>query len=210
MLAASWTKPCPVEEIMVQFWPEVDQNRARKNLSYTLTQLREAFEESQVDFDELVLRTRHDLAFNPDRLGTHDYIELTLMVRDHKPITSMATLERLFRLNQGHFLPGVFEPWAQDRRTELETHLTQTLLATAEHALSSSLFEIADKAAKALLVDDPLDQEAARLVMETALARAQPREATEFFESFSLKLRNEQEEPDTELLKLFHRARLGL
>lgn len=210
LLAAHWGSSVPAGRIMDMFWPEVSEIRARKNLSYTYGQLKQAFSEAGADPDELILRTPNEIGFNPEHLGTHDYWEVITQVRQGTPITSKAALQRFLELSKGEFLPSIYESWAQDLRTELDNGLRKTLLSTAAAGLAAKEAELVRLAAERLLSLEPTDEEAAGYLMEEALLKAEPQRAVEVFETLEKRLKREQMEPRVELLKLYQRARLGL
>ncbi|MCA9779501.1 MAG: FHA domain-containing protein [Candidatus Eremiobacteraeota bacterium] len=209
-LATCWTSALPIEPLLESFWPDVDRTKCRKNLSYTLRQLRESFKEAGVELDDYLLRNPSEYRLKPDRLGEHDYVELLNLVSSGKALTSASALQRAIKLHQGSFLPTCYENWAEELRQDLESALTQTLLASGLYFLEQGEFPAAVAAADHLTGLDPLSEEAALLRMNASLGKAEPQEAVEFYEKFEIRLKNEGLEPSVELLKCYHRARLGI
>lgn len=210
LLASRWGTPVPVGMVVGMFWPEASETRARKNLSYTFGQLKQAFAQAGTEPDELLVRTPNEIGLNPQRLGNHDYWEVVNQIRQGGPITSKPALRRFLELSKGEFLPTIYESWAQDLRVELETGLRKSLLLTASTALAAGEAELAKLAAERLIAIDPLDEEACGCLMEEALLRAEPQEALDLFEGLQERLVAEQLEPRVELLKLYQRAKLGV
>ena len=209
-VATSWTSALPIEPLLESFWPGIDRTKCRKNLSYTLRQLRESFREAGVDLDDYLLRNPSEYRLKPDRLGEHDYVELFTLVGSGKALTSAPALQRAIKLHQGSFLPTCYENWADDLRQNLESALTETLMASGLYFLDQGEYAATAAAAEHLSELDPLSEEAALLKMRAALGQAEPKEAVEFYERFEIKLKNEGLEPSVELLKCYHRARMGL
>lgn len=210
LLAVSWGEPRSVELMLEEFWPGVTGTRGRKNLSHTLTQLKEAFSAVGVDPETIVLRNTAELRLNPDRLGQHDLVEVRKLSRQRKALTSDAALERLLENYQGKFLPACYENWADELRLQVEADLLETLLASAAHFLSTKNFAAAMKAGEKAMELDPLDDKAPAAMMEAALGLAKPEQAIAIFESHRRDLIAEGLEPTIELVKLSHRARLGI
>jgi DNA-binding SARP family transcriptional activator len=210
LLAVGWGEPRSVELLLEEFWPGVTGTRGRKNLSHTLTQLKEAFSASGLDADSVILRNTAELRLNPERLGQHDLVEVAKLTRDRKPLTSDAALDHLLENYRGKFLPACYESWADDLRFRLEADVTETLQVSARDFLAAKNYRAALKAGEKALELDPLDDQAPVLMMEAALGMAKPELALSVFESSRKALIAEGLEPSIELIKLSHRARLGI
>jgi DNA-binding SARP family transcriptional activator len=208
-LALNWGEPSSVESLMVWFWPEQTATRGRKNLSYTLRQLREYLNLTEENFGSLVLRTTTAVRLNPDRLDSHDYSQVKSLTQGHKPLTSSVALERLISLYQGRFLPTCYEDWAETARHTLEVDFCKTLTRSAEYHAERSDLATLRLATDKLLEIDPMNEEAVRLLMEGALAAGKPDIAIKSFEELTKTLKAEGLEPDTETLKVFYKAHLG-
>lgn len=209
-LAVKWGEPHSVDWLLAQFWPEVTSTRGRKNLSYTLVQLRENLEIKDTDQDNLFLRVSSNVQLNPERLADHDYIELKRLTQPREALTSKPVLERAIRLYSGHFMPNCYDEWAEVIRQSLESNFTQTLLETANHFADKSELDIVTLATDKLLDLDPLNEEAVGVLMEACLKAAQPQRAIDAYESLEKDLRAEGLEPTTEVMKIYYKANLGL
>lgn len=209
-LAVKWGEPQSVDWLLAQFWPEVTQSRGRKNLSYTLVQLKENLRLEENEECPLFLRTTSSVQLNPDRLDAHDLVEVQRLTQRRQPITSRSALERLNSLYGGRFLPSCYDEWAEIVRQTLEVDFSTTLLRTAEYYLERGELEDLQIAAGKLLELDPQNEEAVRLVMEGALKTAQPEVAVQAYRSLEKSLKVDGLEPDTELVKLYYRANLGI
>ena len=88
--------------------------------------------------------------------------------------------------------------------------MINTLLQTSRYHLEKNNEKPCLTAAEKILSLDPLQEEAMEIVVESYLNQARPDEAVHRYEKFESTLRKEGLEPSVELLKLYHRARLGL
>ena len=210
ILATRWGEPVAVEPLIESFWPDVPAVRGRKNFSYTLNQLKDAFQEADIDLMEFLERTPSLLTLDPHFLGHHDLLEVERVVKDEKPITSESALQRLVKLYSAPFLPVCYEDWAESIRTSLQQKVINTLLQTSRYHLEKNNEKPCLTAAEKILSLDPLQEEAMEIVVESYLNQARPDEAVHRYEKFESTLRKEGLEPSVELLKLYHRARLGL
>ena len=210
ILATRWGEPVGVEPLIESFWPDVPAVRGRKNFSYTLNQLKDAFQEADIDLMEFLERTPSLLTLDPHFLGHHDLLEVERMVKDEKPITSESALQRLVKLYNAPFLPVCYEDWAESIRTSLQQKVINTLLKTARYHLEKSQESPALIASEKILSLDLLHEGAMETVVESYLNQARPDEAVQRYEKFESTLRKEGLEPSVDLLKLYHRARLGL
>ncbi len=209
-LAIAWGEPISVEGLLEEFWPGTSSTRGRKNLSYTLLQLKEALNLEDEAFESLILRSPSSLQLNPDRLGRHDYVEVLRMTTSRKPLTSVVALGRLLGLYRGSFLKSCYEDWADIARSKLEIAFAETVLATGSFMLEAKEYQATEDAGRKLLELDPLNEDAARLLMEGYLHQAKPERAVELYEQIVRALKSDGLEPDPELMKLYYRASMGI
>lgn len=200
LLGLSWGKLQSVEHFLVSFWPEANARRGRKNLSHTVVQLREGLGLEKEDFEGLVIRSTASLQLNPDRLGSHDFVEVEKLTAGRRPITSQAALERLIGLYAGPFLPGCYEDWAVQQRARLELDLVETLLATAYESLEQPPSRLWQRCGEKLLNLDPQNQEATEILMRGYLQHQEPERARAAYQELVSALQGE--EPDPELAEL--------
>lgn len=210
LLATRWGEPLSIEPLIETFWPEVTVDRGRKNLSYTVSQLRQAFRAAELDLEDFLIRTRSELKLNPERLGAHDYTELSRLTNQRQALTSKTVLQRALKLYRGPFLSDCYEDWAEPLRRDLEQALVITLSATSAHLLHQEEYEGVELAASKALELDPFEETAVETLMNSALSQGTPRSALELYESFEKMLSRDGLEPPMELLKLYHRARLAI
>lgn len=209
-LAVKWGEPYSVDWVLSQFWPEASDTRGKKNLSYTLVQLRENLEIKGTEQDNLFLRVSSNIQLNPDRLADHDYNELKRLTQSKDALTSRSLLERVIRLYAGHFMPNCYDEWAEVIRQSLESDFVQTLLKTATHFMEKGEHDLVELATSKLTQLDPLHEEAVGLFMQSCLKAAQPARAIEAYETLDKALKAEGLEPSTDVMKIYYKANLGL
>ena len=210
ILACNWGDPVAVEPLLERFWPDVTGTRGRKNLSYSLGQLKEAFKDLPLEFSELLIRTPTVLTLERRFLGEHDFLEVKKLVEGGKAITSESMLRRLLKLYTGPFLPVCYEDWAERIRATLHNEVLKTLKASARYFLSEGSHQATVLAAEKCLKLEPHNEEAAELLMESYLIQAKPEKAVNVYQRMERTLKRDSLEPSVGLVKLFHRARLGL
>ena len=209
-LAVRWGEPCSVDWLLAQFWPDSATARGRKNLGYTLGQIREYFRIKDTDDDDLLLRSPSHVQINPQRLEEHDYTEIKKITETRQALSSRSTLERAIQLYGGPFLPDCYDDWAAVARQSLNRDFTETLMRSAAFFLEQGDFETLRIAVEKLLKLDPLNEKAASLLMEGALTAAKPEVAVSVYEQLKKDLAQDELEPSTEIMKIYYRASLGL
>lgn len=205
-LGLAWGEPVPTERLLTDFWPDVGTTRGRKNLSYTLAQLRQGLGLEDEEFSSLILRSPSSLQLSPDRLDEHDFLEVEKLVAGGKALTSEAAVNRLLSLYRGPFLPECYDDWALSARRRLERAFQEAAMATCERALERGDFPTVESVGHHLLSLDPTHQDAAAKLMEAALGQAQPEQALAIFKALSGTLEREGLEPETEVIRLQLRA----
>lgn len=205
-LAVNWGTAKPVETLIDWLWPELTEDRGRRNLSHTISRIREELECDPADFETLMLRTPSTLSLNPERLGTHDYHEVRKLTQTRGALTSVAALELLLSLYKGPFVPTCLEDWAQHLRQSLELDVLGTLLATARYFRDQGEFEPMARAAQKCLELDNLHEEAVGLLMEACIQTARPERAIKLYEGHLRLLQAEGLEAGMDLVRLHLRA----
>ena len=119
-------------------------------------------------------------------------------------------MERAIQLCGGPFLPDCYDDWAAVARQSLNRDFTETLMRSAAFFLEQGDFDTLRVAVEKLLKLDPLNEEAASLLMEGALSAAKPEVAVAVYEQLKKNLAQDELEPSTEIMKIYYRASLGL
>lgn len=205
-LAANWGTPRPVQTLIDWLWPELSEERGRRNLSNIIGRIREELECDPADFETLILRTPSTLGLNPERLGKHDYEEVRKLTRTRGALTSVAALDTLLALYRGPYLPTCLEDWAETIRQSLELDVLGTLLASARYFREQGDWETVSRAAGKCVELDSLNEEALGLLMEACLQMNRSEKAIKLYEAHVRLLQANGLEPGMELIRLHLRA----
>ena len=218
LLATEWGKSFPEEQILETFWPK-DVTRTKKNLYWATTTLRNILKNLLPNFEEPLVRDTVGLKLHPDLHRWHDLNEFDKAVHSAKElekagsgdVKAIRRQRRLAaRLYRGAYLEGCFYEFAAQLRTRTEDVAVDNFVKAAELALAAEDLAEALEHTRLGLEIAPFRQDAHALKMRTHIRLGQPAQAIDQFETAKAFLSREYElEPSTELIELFHRARLG-
>ncbi len=217
-LAARWGRAVPEETVRDIFWPK-NAEKGRKNVYWATSIIRRCLRgDSENGGDlEVLERQGETLRLNPEAPRWHDLEEfkrlLTKAQRLEKEGNSNAArplYRRLTRLYRGPYLDGCYMDWAIRYRESLERQVVDALVRLADLALEAREFKEAIEAAEQAIAIDPCRQDAAALGMKSLIESSQPEKAIEIFQRVEKSLRVDYSlEPNTELIEMLYRARLG-
>jgi two-component SAPR family response regulator len=218
LLATEWGKSFPEEQILETFWPK-DVTRTKKNLYWATTTLRNILKTLLPNFEEPLVRDTIGLKLHPDLHRWHDLNEFERALKSAKELeqadsTDVKALRRYrrlaARLYRGSYLEGCFFEFAAQLRTRTEEMAVDNFIKAAELALAAEDLAEALEHTRTGLEIAPYRQDAHALKMRTHIRLGQPAQAMDQFEEAKSFLDKEYSlEPSTELIELFHRARLG-
>jgi two-component SAPR family response regulator len=218
LLATDWGRSFPEEQILETFWPK-DVTRTKKNLYWATTTLRNILKSMLPNFEEPLVRDTVGLKLHPDLHRWHDLNEFERALQSAKEleqsessdIKALRRYRRLAaRLYRGSYLEGCFFEFAAQLRTRTEEMAVDNFVKASELALAAEDLAEALEHSRLGLEIAPYRQDAHALKMRAHIRLGQPAKALDQFESAKLFLDREYSlEPSTELIELFHRARLG-
>ena len=205
-LAWAWGHPVSADLVMELLWPELPALRGRKNLSQCLGSLKQTLQLRE-DEEDLILRTPASLQLNPSLLADHDAYLVKKLAEGQEPVGWAKALD----LYRGPYLPGNFEEWAELIRQELHDLVVGCALRLATHYAQAENWSGSATAAQRGLGLDGCNEGLALLLMEVSLKAGRFDQAVRCFETVRKQLQSELGvEPSTELLRLYHRAKLEL
>ena len=203
-VAQEWDRPVPVELLLDMFWPDLPPDKARRNLNWTVSTLRQTLR-AEGDEGDYLVRTHQTVQLDPEVLGSHDLVDLrhALAEGPARLKEGDATLLRLaLELYRGPFLEGCYLDWALNRRTQLEQDLMAAGLTLLAADLGASRWAEAAAVARRLVQVDGCCQEAYLGGMQAARQQGRPEEALRLFEQCQAVLRRELDiEPGVELTR---------
>ena len=217
-LAARWGRAVPEERVRDLFWPK-NAEKGRKNVYWATSIVRRCLRgegEASSDF-EVLERQGETLRLHPETPRWHDLEEFVRLLakaqkleKDGKAAAARPLYRRLTRLYRGPYLEGCYMDWAVRYRESLERQVVDALVRLAVLALEAKEYKESVEAVEQALALDPCRQDAAAIGMKSLTESSQPEKAVEMFQRVEKSLRVDFAlEPNTELIELLYRARLG-
>ncbi len=215
-LAARWGRAVPEETVRDIFWPK-NAEKGRKNVYWATSIVRRCLRgDGGSDFETLE-RQGETLRLHPDTPRWHDLEEFKRLLskaqkleKEGNPQGARPLYRRLTRLYRGPYLDGCYMDWAIRYRESLERQVVDALVRLASLALEAQELKEAVEAAEQAIDIDPCRQDAAALGMKALVESSQPEKAVEMFGRVEKSLRVDYGlEPNTGLIELLYRARLG-
>ncbi|MCB0223521.1 MAG: hypothetical protein KDI02_07530 [Anaerolineae bacterium] len=158
------------------FWGEMDEGKAKRNLTKSLSTLRKLV-------DPYLIIERQTVAFNSDATVRLDAADFETRLSAQDSTSNPNTLKQAIDLYQGDFLEGIyvkdslpFEEWVINQREHLRELMLDGLETLVNNYLNENDFENGLHYANRLLETDPWRESAHRQMM-TLLARSGQRNA---------------------------------
>lgn len=203
-VAQEWDRPVPVELLLDMFWPDLPPDKARRNLNWTISTLRQTLR-AEGDESEYLVRTHQTVQLDPECLGSHDLVDLRQALADgpaRLKAGDATPLRLALELYRGPYLDGCYLDWALNRRTQLEQDLLAAGLELLAADLAAERWAEASAVARRLVQVDACCQEAYLGGMQAARHQGRPEEGLRLFEQCQATLRRELDiEPSVELTR---------
>ena len=198
------------EDILIDdFWAgELD--KGRRNLGWSLTQLRRLLRELVGDTIS-VARRGNTVMLNCVEPPWHDVSQLTQALDLCEGQSLQADMcSHILTLYRGSYLPEHYSDWAVSFRERLESRVC-ALLTKALQEVEGLSAPVRSEIAHRLLEIDPCHQPAGLELMNQAIAQGRPEEAVRLYKRISTRLHSDLGiEPDIRMVELYYRADLGL
>lgn len=215
-LASRWGKPIAEDHIIEAFWPK-DNTKNKNNLYWGTTTLRGALRTLNPHFETALVRVHDTLSLHPEFPRWHDLEEFEKAATEGLRLesagdidTALGHLRLAGRVYRGPYLEGCYHDFALEVREKMETTALEVYLKAAQLSLRKSEDEEAAEHARSAVELAPYRQDAHALQMRALIRLNRGTQVIELFHKLEKNLRLEYElEPTTELLELYHRARLG-
>jgi len=159
------------------FWPDMDLDAGRDNLSTALSSLRRQLEPTGIPAGSILIADRQNVRLNPAAVSTDvaEFEELLLAASQAAdPAGRAALLERAVGLYRGELLPGCYDEWVTGEQTRLAERYVDVLQQWSAVLEESGDLEAALEAATRAFQADPYREESCRTLMRlyAALDRA--------------------------------------
>ncbi|MEO0918040.1 MAG: BTAD domain-containing putative transcriptional regulator [Pseudomonadota bacterium] len=167
-MALTGTQPEMRDRISGRLWPDCSARNARKALNTTLWRLRGRLRDAGTDPDRWIQQDSDTLALADEGGPRVDLARLKLIAEaPHLPVAQDDT--PLLQLYAGKFAEGLDAEWIEVERRRLHHQFTGMLRRAAETLSASRRLSEAMSLAEALVHDDPLDEDARRLLLRLQL-----------------------------------------
>ncbi|HEX6605902.1 MAG TPA: AAA family ATPase, partial [Chloroflexia bacterium] len=187
-------RPQPRERLIGMYWPEHPEERARRSLTTALWHIRRCLP------DDGLLSDTQQVQFNPALALWLDVDEFRARAAQNN-LDSLAAAGRLYR---GDFLDGFYDDWIVEERNRLLDVLVAALGRLAAGYEQAGAAGAALDAALRLLAQEPLQEEAHRLVMRAYCRLGRRGRALEQYERCRDELRQELDtDPAPETIALY-------
>ncbi|MBS2036707.1 response regulator [bacterium] len=202
-------RPVSEDVLIEDFW-EGEAEKGKRNLSWSLTQLRRLLRDLVGD-EITVSRRGNAVVLTYAQAPWHDLAQLLQCLEQAESAPIQPELcSKILTLYRGSYLPEHYADWAVSFRERLESRVC-TLLTDALQKVDSLPASVRLEIAHRLLEIDACHQPAALELMTQAVQQGRPEEAVRVFKRISTRLHSDLGiEPDIRLLEVYYRADLGL
>lgn len=204
------------EALLDLFWPEAEGSYKRR-LSSALSSIRRTLGLENKSRMDPVQRLRDRYQINPELPFWHDlnefrrhHLAATRHLRENRQTEAVEHWNHMVSLHQAPYLDGCYLPWALALREQMAELCLQALCSLGEVALETQP-EISLDHGRRATQQDPLHQRAQLLLLNSYLKLSQPEVALRQYQRYADLLQRELGvEPVTELIAVYHRAKLAL
>ncbi|HEX4148425.1 MAG TPA: BTAD domain-containing putative transcriptional regulator, partial [Pirellulales bacterium] len=181
--------PQPREHLVELFWPDMEIEAGRDNLSTTLVALRRQLEPPGIARSAVLVANHSQVGLNPAAVAT-DVAEFERLVDqaagEPAPERRIALLASAVDLYRGDLLPGYYQDWAIREMERLQGRLIEAL-----DRLAGDQERLGDPAASAettarRLAADPYSEEAHESYIRRLLEAGRPAAARDAYSRFSV------------------------
>ncbi len=181
------------DTLLELFWPELETEAARNNLSTALSSLRAQLEPPDAK-GRLLLADRLQVGLNPEAVVT-DVMEFERFLDAARLAAAEETgaglLEQALALYHNGLMPGCYDDWILPEQTRLRERCANALRQLAQVYGTRGQNEAALNTANRLIALDTLDEESYQIKMRLLLQEGRAAAAQETFEALKTLLQRE-------------------
>lgn len=193
-LALYRTQSHPRERLLDLFWPDMEMEAGRDNLSTALSALRRQLEPAGVPTGSLLIADRQNVRLNAENVTT-DVAEfeqaLRAATRAEAETERAVHLARAVGLYRGDLLPGCYDDWAIQEQSRLSAQLTEALQQWSETLERAGRYEETLPIVQRLVSADPYDEAAVQTQMRLLARLGRAAVALEQYQKLERMLREE-------------------
>ena len=192
------------------FWPEDDPAVVEKNFHPTISHIRKALNSRQTLKQNFLIFRDGAYQLNPELSYLIDTEEFDRLVADAEAAKRekdnarlRVALENAHKLYRGEFMPGVYENWAEERRTYYTEQFARVTGALAKLSLAERRFAEAQRYAAESMKLDPFREDMHRVTLKVLAAQNKLPAAKKHYNEMRSLLRSELGiDPSPETLRL--------
>jgi DNA-binding SARP family transcriptional activator len=180
------------------FWPGEDPEAIEKNFHPTISHMRKALNSRQPLKQNFIVFRDGAYQLNPELSYSIDSEEFERLIadaesakREKDAVRFRERLESAYGLYRGEFMSGVYDEWAEERRSFYAEQFARVVTALAKQSFSEKRWSSALKFAAEVLKDDPFREDMHRLTMKTLAAQSKPASVKKHFEELTALLDSE-------------------
>lgn len=197
-IAASRHRRVEKDVLIDAFWGEEDFETVEKNFHPTISHIRKAlnsrqsFKQNFLVFRDGAYQLNPELSYSIDTEEFENFIaEAENAKREKDAKNFRKNLESAHALYRGEFMAGVYDGWAEDKRSYYAEQFSRVLSALAKLSFSEKSWSSASKFANEILRQDPFREDMHRLLMKVLAAQSKPAAVKEHFENLQQLLKKE-------------------
>lgn len=183
------------EQLIERFWPDLDLEAGRNNLSTALSSLRAQLEPPGAK-GCLLVADRQRVGFDAAHISTdvQEFLRTLEKARNAEDMRQRTLLlEHALSLYGGELMPGSYEDWVLVEQSRLRDRYADTLRQLAARYGEDEKREDALELVNRLITIDPYDEQAYQLKMRLLAEQGRPAAALETFDSLKTLLHQELE-----------------
>jgi ATP/maltotriose-dependent transcriptional regulator MalT/DNA-binding SARP family transcriptional activator len=192
------------------FWPDEDPAVVEKNFHPTISHIRKALNSRQPFKQNFILFRDGAYQLNPELSIVIDaeefdrhFAEAEMAKREKNNEQLRVSLEAAHKCYRGEFMQGIYDDWAEERRTFYSEQFGRVTSALARLELAEKRLASAKKYAEETLTVDPYREDIHRLVLKIHAAQGKPAAVKKHYESMQELLKKDLGiEPSAETRRL--------
>jgi len=175
------------EELLDKLWPEVDPEKAIRQLYNGIYHIRKALEEHEIDRSLISIDSSYNM-----KLGSVDYdVKRFNELEKSSPSDSLGMLEEMETLYAGDYLQGEDYPWAFFERESLEKRYLQCLIKLSELYMAIKQFAKAESKLMMAYGKNAYEESVTELLLRFYIKTGEKSKAVKHFNAYSKLLKEE-------------------
>ncbi len=149
------------EVLATMLWPDADSDTGRNRLSQAVGWLRKQFDSGSSEEEKLLIADRVYVGIKPEcvSVDVHNFEQSCIAaLKEQIPQVQRELLKNAVTIYTGSFLPGYFEDWIINKRSDLDTNAVRVLRRLCDSYKADQNWDEALIAIRQALQIDPYDE----------------------------------------------------